>query len=153
INNLNNISIIAPTHYIEIDNDLVNFKPFEFISQNVNGVVSLARFIHFDLLNRRLYLLRVTDNGFLSLSENDLAKIATEEQQDAILYERLPLNDPDSNGFKNKQYFITGLESNFEAMPLINSIERSYRNTSVNLENINLKNAFLLVEYIFLDQE
>jgi hypothetical protein len=44
IQNFDELYIISPTHFINIDNDLVNFEPFEFIQQTVDGVTSLARF-------------------------------------------------------------------------------------------------------------
>jgi hypothetical protein len=149
INDLNKCYVIAPTHYINIDNDLVNFKQFEFIEQTVDEVVSIARFIHFDVIDRRLYLWRITDEKFQSLTELDPTKIQTEEDQDLLLYER----DPDTGELVNKRFLIKGRDSCFEAMPRINAAERSHRNTSVNFNNIILKEAFLLVEYIFLDLE
>lgn len=148
INDFNRCYVIAPTHFINIDNDLVNFEPFEFIEQTVDGVRSLARFIHFDIINRRLYLWRLSNNGFQSVTVDDPTLIQTEADQDALLYAR----DEDGN-LVNEQYLITGLTTKFQAMPRINAVERLHRNNSVNFNNITLKNAFLLVEYIFLDTE
>lgn len=148
INDFDRLYRVAPTHYINIDNDFVNFKQFEFIEQNVDGVVSLAQFIHFDIVERRLYLFRVTDNGFLSVTENDPNLIQTEGDQDRILYQR-----DLQNNLINDKFLIKGKTTEFEAMPRINSMERSFTNRSVDLNNIVLKNAFLLVEYIFLDGE
>jgi hypothetical protein len=140
--------IVAPTHFISIDNDLVNFENFEFIEQTVNGVTSLARFMYFDILNKRLYLWRLTNNGFQSVSEADPENVKTEQQRRAILYAK------DADGqFINQAFFIRGLSSGFEAMPQINSVERVHKNRSVNFKNILIKEAFLLVEYIFLDTE
>jgi hypothetical protein len=148
LNDLSKCFIVVPTHYINIDNDFVNFKPFEFIEQNVDGVVSLARYIYFDINNRQLYLWRLTDNGFLSLTETDPQKIATEEQQDALLYAR-----DSNNNYVNAKYFINGITTKFFAMPRINAIERLSLNRSVRTSTIILKDAFLLVEYVFLDDE
>lgn len=146
--------IITPTHFINIDNDFVNFKPFEFIEQNVDGVKSLARFVHFDIINRRMYLWRISNNGFLNLTESDPLKIQTEEQQDSLLYEKLPDTDPnDPRALVNARYLIKGLTSKFEAMPRINAVERIHTNNSINFKSIRLKNAFLLAEYIYLDDE
>lgn len=154
INDFDRVHIITPTHFINIDNDFVNFEPFEFIEQNVDGIKSLARFVHFDLINRRLYLWRISNDGFLSLTEDDPAKTQTEEQQDALLYQKLPDTDPnDPGGLVNAKFLIKGLTSKFEAMPRINAAERTHRNTSINFKSIKLKNAFLLVEYIYLDDE
>ncbi|CAH6421677.1 Large eukaryotic DNA virus major capsid protein [uncultured virus] len=121
INDIKNCYITTPTHFINIEEDFVNFKPMEYIEQQINGVKSIARFIHFDILNKRLYLWRISNNGFLSNS--------------------LPI-------FDNK-FLIKGLESNFVANPQINSREHLYKN--FNDKNINLRGVYLLVEYIFLD--
>jgi hypothetical protein len=140
--------ITVPTHTINIDNDLVNFEPFEFIQQNVDGVISLARYIHFDIVNRTLYLWRYTNNGFLSVTETDPNKIKTEQQQRAILYAK-----DTTNSYINGKYFITGLTTLFQAMPRINATERTYSNKNFKPSTIIVKEAFLLVEYIFLDTE
>ncbi len=140
--------VIAPTHYINIDNDLVNFEPFEFLQQTVEGVTSLARFIHFDILNKRLYIWRLSNNNFLSVTEPDPEKVKTEQDRKAILYAK----DADGN-FINDDFFIRGLSSKFEAMPQVNAMERIHKNRSVNFKNIIIREAFLLVEYIFLDTE
>ena len=126
---LEEVSIVSPTHFINIENDLVNFENFEFIEQNVDGVVSLARFMHFDIINKRLYFWKLTDNGFLSDERN-------------VKDCKCP-----------NKFAIRGLSSQFEAYPQINTIERVHKNKSINLKNIVINKAFLLVEYIFLDTD
>ena len=148
LNDFNKCYILAPTHTINIDNDFVNYEPNEYIMQNVNGVTSFAKFIYFDIINRVLYLSRITDNSFLSLTETNLDKIKEDQQQKDLLYAT------DSSGnLINSKYLIYGLQSEFRAMPRINSIERSNINKTINFNNITLKNCFLLVEYGFLDDD
>ena len=148
LNDFENCYLVTPSHYINVDNDFVNFEQFEFIEQTVDGVTSLAKFIYFDILERRMYLSRITDNGFLSLIETNPDAIKDESQQKAILYKK------DANGnLVNGKYLIKGLKSKFEAMPRINSSERIYKNSTVNFTNVVLKNCFLLVEYGFLGDE
>ena len=57
------------------------------------------------------------------------------------------------NLFKDSKYFIKGLTSKFAAMPRINSSERVHSNRSVKFDQIVMKDAFLLTEFIFLDDE
>ena len=148
LNDINNCFVVVPTHYIGVDNDFVNFKPFEFITQDVDGVVSLARFIYFDIINRYLYLWRYSDNGFLSVTVSDSSLIDTEEKQRKILYAR------DANGnLVNEKYFIVGLTTKFLAMPLINAVEHTVTNRSFKASSLVIKQAYILVEYIFLDDE
>jgi len=146
INSFFKCHVISPTHYINVSDDFVNYKPFEYLKQVVDGSESLARFIYFDLINRRLYISRITDEKFNSLTENDPEKRQTEDDQRALLFSK------DENGNPiNKKYFITGLTTGYQAMPRINSAESTHSNNTVRLNNINLKDCFLLVEYIFLD--
>lgn len=148
LSELSKCYIVSPTYSINIDNDFVNFVPNEYITQTVNGVTSLAKFIHFDIINRVLYLQRITDNGFLSLTETNPDAIKEDAQQKALLYAK------DVNGnLINAQYQIYGMTSEFRAMPRINATERIQKNISVNFNNIVLKDCFLLVEYGFLDDE
>ena len=148
LNDLEKCIILAPTHTINIDNDFVNFIPNEYITQNVDGVISWAKFIYFDIINRILYLSRITDNGFLSLTETNPDKIKDDQQQKNLLY----ATDIFGN-LINAKYLIYGLKSEFRAMPRINATERLSINKSINFSNIILKNCFLLVEYGFLDDE
>lgn len=148
IEEFDKVSLITPTHVLNIDNDFVNFEPFEVITQTVDGITSTARFIQFDIVNRQLYLWRYSDNGFLSLTETDPTKIQTEADQDALLYAK----NPDGT-LVNAKYLICGETSKFKAMPRINAVERIASNRSIDFDNIVLKDAFLLVEYIYLDEE
>lgn len=143
-----NCYIVTPTDSIILNNAFVNFEQFEYITQTVNGVTSIAKFIYFDILQQTLYLARVSDNGFLSVTVTDPNLIQTPQQQQQILF----ATNPDGT-YVNQQYFIVGSTSQFEAMPAINAIERVYTNNSVNFNNIVLKNCYLLVEYIYLDDE
>jgi hypothetical protein len=148
IASFNKLYTVTPTHFVNVDNDFVNFKEFEYIEQIVDGVRSLAQFVHFDIVDRRLFLYKITNNGFLSLTEDDQTKITTEEDQDRLLFAK----DAQGN-LINGKFLIRGLTTEFEAMPRINSTERSHTNRSVDFNNIVLKDAFMLIEYIFLDDE
>lgn len=148
LNPLQSCYIVSPTHFINMDNAFVNFTPYEYVKQTIDGVTTYAKFIHYDIINRVLYLTQVSDTLFTSLSVSNPDDIKTESQQKALLYER------DANGnYINGQYFITGLTSGFIAMPRINSTTRTFTNRSINFNTITLKSCFLLVEYIFLDDE
>lgn len=125
INDFAHCSIITPTHYIEIEHDLVNFKEFEIIEQNIDGVKSIAKFIYYDIFTKRMYFWRISDTPFKSSSHD----------------------------VNNSKYIITGHESCFETLPKICATERKYRIHNNCLSNISLGDTFLLVEYIYLDTE
>lgn len=124
LNELNKCYKLAPTNSIVIDNDLVNFIQFEYISQTVDNVTSYAQFIYYDILEKRLYYTRVSPQPFVSSSTTQ------------------------SNNFT-----ITGLTSKFTTLPSIGSIERIYNNPLINFNSVTIPNSFLLVEYIFLDDD
>lgn len=148
LNDFDNCYIVTPSNTFGLDNDFVNFIQYEFIQQTANNSTSLAKFVYFDILTRTMYLARVSDNGFQSLTVTNPDAIATEAQQKALLYAK----DPAGN-LINAQYLITGLTSGFQAMPTINATEIAYTNTTVDFSSINLTNCFLLVNYVFLDDD
>lgn len=132
------VSLISPTHYININNDFVNFKPFEFIQQTVGGSTALGRFSHFDIINRKLYFWKLSKDKFISLKEDDPEQVQVDIDQDILPF---------------SQFLIKGLTSKFEVLPRINAIERLHKTKSLRSNSVNIKDAFLLVEYIFLDSE
>ena len=147
LNNIQSCYILSPTHIIKMDNDFVNFKDFEFIEQTVNGITSLARFIHFDIVNKEMYILRLSNNGFQSVQfDGSVTNPRT------ILY-----SGSSATTLVNEQYFINGKSSGFQCMPDLNAVENIYNNNNINvnsvLNSLSLPDAYLLVEYIYLDDE
>lgn len=86
---------------------------------------AVGRFCHFDIIERKLYYEKITTMGFVA-----------------------PKNINKANKF-----IIRGCKSKFEVTPKINSLERIHKNKTVNFEHLCLKKCFLLVEYMFLDDE
>lgn len=121
-NDLDKCYKTTPTHYINIQNDIVNFVFDEYIIQNLNGTTIVAKFVYFDIIHKRLYLHRITHNGFNYTSNT---------------------NDN----------VIIGLTTNFEAIPQVGALEHIHRFNNIDIKGISLKNSFLLVEYMYLDDE
>ena len=55
IKDWNDCLITSPSHYIVCSDNMVNFEEYEYIEQNINGVISSSIFIDFDPYNKRLY--------------------------------------------------------------------------------------------------
>lgn len=127
LNDLSKCYNLAPTNCININNDFVNFKQFEYISQTVDNVTSYAQYIYYDILTKKLYYTRLSPQPFVSA-----------QQPNTIV--------PDP-------YAITGLTSNFITSPVLGSTERVYTNPLINFNSITIPSSFLLIEYIFLDDE
>lgn len=67
INEIENCLSLAPTHYIIIDDDVVNFEQYEYIKQDLpNNSSIIGRFCSFDVLTKRMYYLKITKSKFVS---------------------------------------------------------------------------------------
>lgn len=122
LNEFCNCYLLSPTHFINIENDLVNFTPNEYLIQNVNGITTLAKFVDYDIIEKKLYITQISPHNFQIPTQN------------------------------NSKYEICGMNSKFKVMPKINSVQKIYKNKA-NLCNICLKKCYLLVEFVFLDDE
>ena len=60
--------LITPTHYIVCSDSLVNFEDYEYIEQNIDGVISAGFFTYFDPYNKRLYYTLLTSNNFIPIT-------------------------------------------------------------------------------------
>jgi len=133
--------IITPTDYIDVYNDIVNFQPFEYIEQNVNGQIASGIFTSFDFLTRRLYYKKISRNNFQSIQNNAVS-----------VSEILNIIYPSNNSTISFKYFIVGQTTGVVAMPRFNSVSHPV-SPPPSLSPVNITNAFLLVEYIYLDQD
>jgi hypothetical protein len=126
------ILLISPTHYIICTDSLVNFEEYEYIEQTINNVTATGIYVNFDPYNKRLYYTLLTPNNFEPITSN--IEITS-------------------------QYIIKGVTSNAEASPsnfelnslMINPVTHKYNR--VNLENINLGETYLLINFIYLDDD
>lgn len=128
----NQCYITAPTQYIPIQSNLVNFKPYEYLEQIINGNIGdirIGTFIRFDSNTQRLYYYQISKNKFISSSNLSNS----------------------SNMFQNFDYTIIGKTSRFRTLPKPNSQSISY--PIPNLKNLKLGECFILVDYYFLDDE
>ncbi len=138
LNDFNKCHIISPTHYINCEADLVNFKPFEYIEQNVDGIIYAGIFSHYDIINRRLYYTKITKEKFIGI-ESTITNPTAIEKNNII------------NNEENQKYRIYGMSSDFYVIPSINT--KSKNHSYVKLINVNIDDAYLLVNYIFLDED
>lgn len=120
---------ISPTHYIELEDDIVNYTEGEFIQQIINGVEAVGMFVTYDFRTKRLYYIKLRRQCFMGGID--------------------PVNKFTNTA--NFPYLIKGLTSDFSALPKINGLEHTHR---FNLfRTLKLGKTFLLTEYIFLDEE
>jgi hypothetical protein len=122
--------ITSPSHYIICSDNLVNFEEYEYIEQNINGVISSGIFIDFDPYNKRLYYNLISKNNFTA---------------------------PTSIDNKNK-YNIIGKSFNSIATPAVYNIESLQINPSTykssnKIKLLSLGDTYLLINYIFIDSD
>lgn len=136
LNDVDQCFLITPTNYIEIYNDIVNFQPFEYIEQNVNGVIASGIYTGFDFNTKRLYYKKISRNNFQSIQSTATS-----------------LNDIINTIFNdaNLKYFITGVTTKKYIEPRFNAVPHPY--TPNLTQNISITKCFLLVDYIYLDED
>lgn len=139
LSDVNSCYTISPTHYITLQNDLVNFTQDEYITQTVDTYSAYGIFNSFDPVTKRLYYTRISSNPLIAINDENFYTYSSDEQQTLI-----------------NKYSISGYTSHYAACPIINtettqikSLAYSYNNTF----DIRIVDCFLLVSYIFLDEE
>ena len=127
--NLDEIIKLSPTHYIDIENDVVHFKFGDFLYQNVNNSIYYLQFVYFDNKNNnthRLYYNKLSSgilNGYtVQLNKNT--------------------------------YKIKSLNNKYSVDIIQNGSEIIHVNKQTNfnwVNNLCINNANLLIDYIYLD--
>lgn len=72
LNDLEKCFILAPSHYMLLDNNIVNFEPFEYICQANDTGLAQAQFVHFDFISKYLYYLKLSKTGFKCVEEHNI---------------------------------------------------------------------------------
>lgn len=122
LNNFEDCYNESPTHYFEINENICLFKKGEIIEQNVNNDRCIGKFVYFDNLKKRVYYDKVF-NDFLI---------------------------PSTANKTNSKYNVVGKTSGFKLNPKQDSIVVRDESYFIN-EAPPLKDAYLYVDYIFLD--
>lgn len=141
LNDIDNCCLLTPTHYIELEDDIVGLQKGEYIEQIIGNNIYSGIFSHFDYLTKRLYYHKISKNKFVSLTYEDEEDLTDSQRFDLI--------------FEESDYFIRGLTSKNFVIPRINCISKSYSTDFVDsiIQNLKIQKCYLLVNYIFLDEE
>lgn len=142
IEDASNCYMLGPTHYIKCRDDIVNFVPFEYIEQNIDGNIIAGIFIDFDISSKRLYYYKITSDKFLSypVSSSFDTSSANQTAINALLGSPLGL-----------KYSIIGKTSGYSTFAEFNNTTQTYPTTKIR--NLNIVDCFLLVDYYFLDDD
>jgi hypothetical protein len=138
ISDLDKCYLITPTHYIYVENDIVNLKPFEYIEQVINGKTASGLFTHFDYTTKKLYYMKIS-NTFKFYSITDSTIYNTPSRKIELSYSDII-----------QDYRIYGLTSKEFVMPQFNS---SIFTHSYIKPKLFLNDCYLLVTYIWVDSD
>ena len=65
-NTLDNCLLLGPTHYVTVDDDICLFNKEDILYQNINGKLHYMKFIYYDIYNKRLYYIKVTNEKIVN---------------------------------------------------------------------------------------
>jgi hypothetical protein len=135
-----NCYILSPDYYITMQDDMVGYIKNEYIEQNINGNIRGGIFLDFDVTTKRLYYQKITNDKLISIpiptgfDTSNTAMVASLE----------------ASSF-GQQYLIVGKTSNFSAFPQLKGT--SVRASIPNINNLKFVDAFLLIDYYYLDDD
>jgi hypothetical protein len=132
----------SPTHYIEIQNDLVNFQSFEYIYQTIDDYYAFGIFSHYDMITKRLYYIKISSNSLIAINDQNF-------------YDNNYYSDEQRQTMKDK-YAIHGYTSHYATETYINTTSTTVSSvayTQNTFNNIRIADCFLLIDYMFLDDE
>lgn len=128
-------SVRVPTHSIPIIEDIVPFERGDYIEQTIDGQTIRGYYVGYDYLQRRLYYNRLGNASFQSQEILNTSDLNSNNQSQI------------NNSFRI--YCTNG--DRFYVTPQPNT--REYIESIDWITDIQITNAYLLVDYIFLDEE
>jgi hypothetical protein len=130
LNSLDYCLKITPTHYIKCDADIVNFIKYETIIQTLDSQQNIGEFLYYDINERKLYYYLISKTNFQSIPYGTINTL---------------------------KYNIVGETSKYIVSPytqqLITKVITPQSYALNKLSNLHLGDTFLLVNYIYLDDE
>jgi hypothetical protein len=135
---------LGPTHSIEVLENIIPFKPGDYIVQKINNQRIYGYVIHYDFLNKRLYYIKISNDAFTSFS------VVNENSR---FLEKIIIPDKllqDENFIENIPYRIYSVTNDLYCTPKPNSMERI---EIVDFSIPYIFKSFLYVDFVYLDDE
>lgn len=146
LSDFNKCHFISPTHYIDIEDNFVDFTPQQYIVQNISNYDKrIGIFSHFDIVKKRLFYTKITDLPFVALNIDSDSKYRREKN-----YPHNYTLDP------NNTYRISSYDNKTFVFPRIGSTDspnRSYTFISKMNLDISISDCYLIVDFIYIDVE
>lgn len=136
-----NCYLLTPTHYIKCRDDIVNFTPYEYIEQNIDGKIISGIFINYDINSKRLYYYKITDDKLTSMpaTTNYINTTSVDDITELLKTQ------------KGLKYAIIGKSSGYITFAELGNFTVTYSTTK--LRNVSMSDCYLLVDYYFVDDE
>lgn len=133
--------LLSPTHYIQCFDNLVSFKQYEYIEQNINGDIRSGIFMNFDPYTKKLFYYKITNEPLTSYPVSDDFDMTNTTLINNILNSPLGL-----------QYKIIGQTTNYSTFAQFKKFSSSF-SSNIRIKNLNFIDCFLLIDYYFLDDD
>ncbi len=138
LSDIENCFIQTPTNYFQVIDNVCPFKFGEYIEQNVNGNIAAGRFCDFIPSPNAIsggYILysKITRNDFLSPYNTPITLTITD------YFNKYP------------DYIVRSRDSTNFCLPNFNNKPKKYN--KIDTSNINIQDCYLLVNYIYLDND
>lgn len=127
-NDISSCLIVGPTHYIYLEDSICLFKPYEMLQ--IDDTDNYVQFINFDSSSLKMGYIKMDNNVGLAIG---MVLTGLETKYQSKVY------DPLTNQFKM-------IKTNNEILNLTKS-NMTFR----NIYNLTLVDAYLLVDYVYLD--
>lgn len=145
LNEFEKCSIITPSHYIELVNDVIPFKPYDYIYQSLtNTDVRIGQYLYFDNINKRMYYTKISNKNFeTNIPVESYIRLNNDYPYNIInLYE--------------DQYKIYNDNTYKWVYPKIGTTTnptQPYIYLYQPIKNVTIRNCYLLVDYYYLDED
>ena len=149
-NEFDKCHLVTPTHYIELEDDFVPFKQFDYIQQDLKqNDKRFGMFLYFDINTKRMYYSKISDNNFESNNLSASSKLRLDKNY--------PFNIIDNS---SDIYRIFNTFTNTWVYPKIGTPESPSKpfifmnsDLSNNLSSVVIPDCHLIVDYYYIDED
>lgn len=146
LNEYDKCHLITPTHYIELEDDFINFNQFDYIQQDLSSNdMRFGLFTHFDIETKRMYYMKISSKNFEANNIAPNSKLRNNAD--------FPWNIVDD---PNNKYRIVDLNNGAWAYPKIgtpDSPTKPFIHLFQDNRNVNIRDCYLIIDYIYVDEE
>lgn len=146
LNDFDKCHLVSPSHYIELEDDFVNIKPYDYIQQDItNSDSRFGQFIYFDIATKRMYYNKISPNNFETYNLPANSKLRNDSNY--------PYNIINDNTNQYRIYSTTTGSWVFPKIGSTTSPTKPYIHLYQQNRNIAIRNCYLIIDYIYIDED